>query len=300
MPASQQPPIVSLHSSWKTATLPVDTPSGCLVLSWRSCFNPATCCPGTSCTYGWTMAPSICGGMNLVSPLKAMGLRINLRLNALASSLLRSPPGVCLWSPHHTTRPLRGTLAMAEASSRLPNCWPSSLRATSTSDIQRATGLYGCVHSWWKPPPHPMITCLVRKTVLRKPGRTSSFVWLAGPFSSSVAPTNLPNFSSSEGGSWRDSICLAKACAAAFSLVTTMTFKVGSITIKPAIMAAAARVFPAPKTPLMGQSVRPSKMDWTNTVSTARKWQSGFVTKGRMACRRASSSSVSPFPEPMR
>ena len=30
---------------------------------------------------------------------------------------------------------------------------------------------------------------------------------------------------------------------------------------KSAIMAAAARVFPAPKTPLMGQSVRPSKMD---------------------------------------
>ena len=42
---------------------------------------------------------------------------------------------------------------------------------------------------------------------------------LAEPFLSSVAPTNLPNFSSSEGGSWRDSICLAKACAAAFSLV---------------------------------------------------------------------------------
>ena len=85
-----------------------------------------------------------------------------------------------------------------------------------------------------------MITCLVRKTVLRNPGKTSSFVWLAGPFSSFVAPTNLPNFSSSEGGSCRDSICLAKACAAAFSLVTTMTFKVGSITNKPAIMAAAA------------------------------------------------------------
>ena len=153
MPASQQPPIVSLHSSWKTATLPLDNSSGCLVLSWRSCFNPSIWCPGTSCTYGWTMAPSICGGMNLVSPLKAIGLRINLRLNALASSLLRSPPGVCLWSPHHTTRPLRGTLAMAEASSRLPNCWPSSLRATSTSDIQRATGLYGCVHSWWTATP---------------------------------------------------------------------------------------------------------------------------------------------------
>ena len=90
-------------------------------------------------------------------------------------------------------------------------------------------------------------------------------------------------------------MCLAKACAAAFSLVTTMTFKVGSITNNPAIMAAAARVFPAPKTPLMGQSVRPSKMDWTNTVSTAKKWQSGFITNGRMACRRASSSSVSSF-----
>ena len=134
--------------------------------------------PGTSCTYGWTMAPSICGGMNFVSPLKAMGLRINLRLNALASSLLRSPPGVCLWSSHHTTRPLRGTLAMAEASSRLPYCWPSSLRATSTSDIHRATGLYGCVHSWWKPPPQPMITCLVRNTVLRNPGaHLASFCW---------------------------------------------------------------------------------------------------------------------------
>ena len=113
MPASQQLPMVSLHSSWKTAALPVDNPNGCLVLSWRSWLNPATWSPGTSCTYGWTMAPSICGGMNFVSPLKAMGLRINLRLNALASSLLRSPPGVCLWSPHHTTRPLRGTIQYA-------------------------------------------------------------------------------------------------------------------------------------------------------------------------------------------
>ena len=46
--------------------------------------------------------------------------------------------------------------------------------------------------------------------------KISSFDWLAGPFSSSVAPTNLPNFSSSEGGSCRDSICLAKACAGVF------------------------------------------------------------------------------------
>ena len=100
------------------------------------------------------MAPSMCGGRNLVSPLKAMGLLI---------------------SPHHITRPLRGTLAIAEASSRFPCCWPSSLRAMSTSDIHRATGLYGCVHSWWKPPPQPMITCLVRKIVLRDLGKISSF-----------------------------------------------------------------------------------------------------------------------------
>ena len=47
----------------------------------------------------------------------------------------------------------------------------------------------------------------------------------------------------------------------------------------------------------MGQSVRPSKIDWTKTVSTAKKWQSGFVTNGRMAWNRASSSSVNPLTE---
>ena len=148
MPASQQLPMVSLHSSWKTATLPVDNPSGVWCFPEGARLTPATWSPGTSLTYGWTMAPSICGGRNFVSPLKAMGLRINLRLNARASSLLRNPPGVCLWSPHQITMPLRGILAMAEASSKFPSCWPSSLRATSTSAIQRATGLYGCVHTW--------------------------------------------------------------------------------------------------------------------------------------------------------
>ena len=74
-----------------------------------------------------------------------MGLRINLRLNALASSLLRSPPGVCLWSPHHTTRPLRGTLAMAAASSRFPYCWPSSLRQRRPLT---STELLGCMAAY--------------------------------------------------------------------------------------------------------------------------------------------------------
>ena len=48
-----------------------------------------------------------------------------------------------------------------------------------------------------------------------------------------------------------------------------MTLSDGSITSRPAIIAAAARIFPAPKTPLMGQSVLPSKIDCTNAVSTA-------------------------------
>ena len=41
-------------------------------------------------------------------------------------------------------------------------------------------------------------------------------------------------------------MCLAKACAAAFSLVTTMTLSDESITSRPAIIAAAERGFPAP------------------------------------------------------
>ena len=147
MLTSQLLPIVSLHRTWKKAALSADKLSGCKVLSCSSRVNPAPWSPGMSCTYGWTMAPSICGGKNVVSPLKAMGLLISLRLNALASSLLRRPPGVCLWSPHQIAMPLRGTLAMAEASSRFPYCWPSSLRAMSTSAIHFATGLYGCVHS---------------------------------------------------------------------------------------------------------------------------------------------------------
>ena len=138
---------------------------------------------------------------------------------------------------------------------------------------------------------------ITRKTSLQKAGGTSNLVLLAGPFSSSVTPTKRPTLSSMEGGSWRDSMCLVKACAAAFSLVTTMTLSVGSITSKPPIIAAAARVFPPPKTPLMGQSVLPSKMDCANEVSTAKKWQSGCVANGLMACSSAPSSSVNSFSE---
>ena len=98
-----------------------------------------------------------------------------------------------------------------------------------------------------------MITCLVRKTVLRFPGKTSSFVWLAGPFSSSVAPTNLPIFLPARVEAAEIQYAWQRH-APPHSLGYDHDLQVGSITDKPAIMAAAARVFPAPKTPLMGQS----------------------------------------------
>ena len=124
---------------------------------------------------------------------------------------------------------------------------------------------------WWKPPPQPMITCLVRKTVLWNPGSTSSFVLLAGPFSSSVAPTSLPNFSSSLGGSWRDSICLAKACAAAFSLVTTMTFKVRSMTTSLQLWQQQHGFSQPQRLHWWNNPFVLPRMDWTKTISTAQK-----------------------------
>ena len=50
-------------------------------------------------------------------------------------------------------------------------------------------------------------------------------------------------------------VCFTKAWAATFSFVTIMIVKDRSMTSRPAIMAAAERVLPAPKIPLMGQSV---------------------------------------------
>ena len=87
--------------------------------------------------------------------------------------------------------------------------------------------------------------------------------------------------------------CFAKAYAATFSLVTIMIWSVGSITSNPAIMAAADSVLPAPKTPLMGQSVLPSSSDCTRAVTAAMKCPSLFSTSGLRASRRASSSTLS-------
>ena len=92
-----------------------------------------------------------------------------------------------------------------------------------------------------------------------------------GPFSSPVTPTSLPNFSSCEGGSGDNMLGEGMRRCVLLGYHHDL-----QCWIHPAIMAAAAQVFPAPKTPLMGP--------WTNTVSTARSDSQGLsITNGRMA-----------------
>ena len=91
--------------------------------------------------------------------------------NALDSLLFFSPPGVCLWSPDHTSKHVAGVLATEAASSMLPYCCPSSSRNRSTLPIQSATGLNCWLHSCWKPPPHPMRSDFCRITWFRLAGR---------------------------------------------------------------------------------------------------------------------------------
>ena len=73
-------------------------------------------------------------------------------------------------------------------------------------------------------------------------------------------------------------MCSAKAWEATFSLVRIMIFREGSTVIGPAIIAAAARVLPAPNTPLIGQSVLPSSIDNSSADRVARKWPSLLCT----------------------
>ena len=75
-------------------------------------------------------------------------------------------------------------------------------------------------------------------------------------------------------------ICSANACDATFSLVRIIIFREGSTVISPEIIAAAARVLPAPKTPLIGQSVLPSSNDKRRADKVARKWPSLLCTSG--------------------
>ena len=60
-------------------------------------------------------------------------------------------------------------------------------------------------------------------------------------------------------GSLRSNTCSANAWDVTFFLVSIIICRAGSTVSRPAIVAGAARVFPAPKTPLMEQSVFPSR-----------------------------------------
>ena len=187
--------------------------------------------------------------------------------------------------PNHTTIQLRGRRARAAVSSKLPYCWLSSWRVRFTSDIHWATGLHLLAHSWRKPPPHPM-------TSWRWADGISNFVvpvvWLC----SAMNPTNLPILFSIQVGSESAMMCSAKACDATFSLVRIIIFNDGSTVISPAIIAAAALVFPAPNTPLIGQSVLPSSNDKSIAERVARKWPSRLWTRGWSDNHNCFSSSV--------
>ena len=122
------------------------------------------------------------------------------------------------------------------------------------------------------PPPHPMITCLELRTSWRWAVGMSSLVLLVVWFCKAMKPTSLPILFSIQLGSERPMMCFAKAWDATFYLVRIMIFREGSTVISPAIIAA-ARVLPAPNTPLIGQSVLPSSNDSSSADRVAKKWR---------------------------
>ena len=149
-----------------------------------------------------------------------------------------------------------------------------------TSLLQAVTGLYDCVHSCWKPPPHPMRSLLCLRTSCLLSEVTSGDVLLALFFFSSIYPTSRPILEVTSSGRPNDSICSAKACAATFSLVRIISLRFGSKTSKPTTRIAADRVLPAPNTPLRGRSVRPSRRARTRADNVARTCSSGLHRSG--------------------
>ena len=81
--------------------------------------------------------------------------------------------------------------------------------------------------------------------------------------------------------------------AATFSLVRTMSWRLGSKTSNPASRTAAGRVFPAPKTPLIAMPVRPSHKARTTALRVASTWPSASLKRGSIACFSAYCSSFS-------
>ena len=107
-------------------------------------------------------------------------------------------------------------------------------------------------------------------------------------------PTNLPILFSIQVGSESAMMCSAKACDATFSLVRIIIFNDGSTVISAAMIAAAALVFPAPNTPLIGQSVLPSSNDKSIAERVAKKWPSRLWTRGWSANHNCFSSEGRP------
>ena len=88
--------------------------------------------------------------------------------------------------------------------------------------------------------------------------------------------------------------CSATAWAAIFSLVRTISSRLGSKTNNPANKTAADRVLPAPKTPLIAKPVRPSHKANTIALNVASTCPSSRRRSGRMAaCKAFSQRTVS-------
>ena len=126
--------------------------------------------------YRMAIPPRSCAWVYWVWQRRANGRLVSFFRNDFDSLLFFSPPGVCLWSPDHTSKQVAGVLATEAASSMFPYCCPSSSRKTSTLLIQSATGLNCWLHSCWKPPPHPMRSDFCRMTWFRLEGSMSSGV----------------------------------------------------------------------------------------------------------------------------
>ena len=124
---------------------------------------------------------------------------------------------------------------------------------------------------------------LIARSAVRKKKKVLFFL-------SSMYPTNLPILDVMLCGNPSASMCSANACAATFSLVRIIRFKLGSNTSNPTTKMAADLVLPAPNTPLMGRSVRPSKSANTNEPIVARTCSSGLHSRGCIAYHKASLS----------
>ena len=94
-------------------------------------------------------------------------------------------------------------------------------------------------------------------------------------------------------GSCKETRCSATACAATFSLVRTISWRLGSKTSNPARRAAAERVLPAPNTPLIANPVRHSHRANTIALKVARTCPSSSWRSGKRAVCSALCSSFS-------